>query len=128
MIDMQMGAEHGVDAVGRKARRRQRFEERLLSVVPGRHLAAFLVVAEPGIDHDPARRRFDHQRMDRHFEAAFLGGEMRNQPGQFLDFLIAGQRQDKSRAADRFQLDDFGDFDLADIPVHPAFPVSVSLL
>ena len=49
---------------------------------PGRHIAAFLVVAQTSIDHDPAaRRRLDHQRMDRHFEAAFLGGEMRNQPG-----------------------------------------------
>ncbi len=116
MVDMQMGAQHGVDAVGRKAGFAHGFEERTLPVVPGRQVAALLVVAEPGIDHDPAGRRLHHQRVDRHFEPALVGGEMRNQPGRFADFLIAGER---------LQLNDFRDFDLAHFPVHSAFPLSL---
>jgi hypothetical protein len=122
MIDMQVRAQHGVDAVGGKAGLCQGFEERALPVVPGRHVAAFLVVAEAGIDHDPPRGRLHHQRMDRHFEAAFLGGESRDQPRQLANFLVAGQRQDKTGAADGFKFDDLGDFDLADGPVHLTFP------
>jgi len=72
MIDMQMRAEHGVDAVRRKACGCHGFEERIFPVIPGRHLAAFLVVAEAGIDHDPARGRLYHQRVDRHLETALL--------------------------------------------------------
>jgi hypothetical protein len=60
--------------------------------------------------------------MDRHFQPAFLGGEMRDQPGQLLDFLVGRERQDEAGAADGFQFDDLGDFDLAHIPVHPAPP------
>jgi hypothetical protein len=52
---------------------------------------------------------------------------MGNQPGQFPDFLIGGQGQDKPGAADRLQFDDFGDFDLAHGPMHPAAPVFVSV-
>jgi hypothetical protein len=66
--------------------------------------------------------------MDRHFEAAFLGGEMRGQPRQLADFLVAGERQDKSGAAYGFEFDDFRDFDLAHSPVHPAFPLEASFL
>ena len=127
MVDMQMRAQHGVDAVGREACRRQRLEKRILAVVPGRHVAALLVVAEPGIDDDPARRRFHQQRVDRHLEPAFLVREMRNQPGQFLDFLVGRERQDEAGAADRLQLDHLCDFDLAHGPVHPAFPSIVVL-
>jgi hypothetical protein len=62
--------------------------------------------------------------VDRHFQAAFLIGEMRDQTGQFLDFLVGRERQDETGAADRLQFDDFCDFDLAYIPVHPAFSLS----
>ena len=122
MIDMQVGAEHRVDAVRGKTRRRQGVEERILAVVPGRHVAAMLVIAQTSVDDDPPRWRLHQQRVDRHFEAAFLIGEMRNQPGQFLDFLVGRQRQDEAGTADRLQLDDLGDFDLAYRPVHPALP------
>jgi hypothetical protein len=60
--------------------------------------------------------------VDRHFEPAFLGGEIGNEPGQSPDFFIGGQRENKSGAAYGLQFDDFRDFDLAHIPVHPAFP------
>jgi hypothetical protein len=67
MIDMQMRAQHGVDAVWRKARRGQPVQERILAIIPGRHSAALLVVAKSGVDDDPPVRRFHQQRMDRHF-------------------------------------------------------------
>ncbi len=87
MVDMQMRAQHGVDAVGGKTGRGQLLQERIAAVVPGRHVAALLVVAEPGVDDDAVLRRFHQQRMDRHFQAAVLIGEMRDQPGQALDLL-----------------------------------------
>jgi hypothetical protein len=52
---------------------------------------------------------------------------MGNQPGQFLDFLVGGQRQDESGAAGCLQFDDFRDFDPAYGPAHPVFPVSCLL-
>src|SRR5712675_428388 len=122
VIDMQMGTQHSVDAVGRKARGRHGLEEWIFPVIPDRNLAAFLVVAKAGIDHDPVRGGFHHQGVDRHFETAFVRGEVWNEPGQFLDFFIGGQGEDKSGAAGRLQFDDFRDFDLAHIPVHRAFP------
>src|SRR4029077_6706399 len=63
-------------------------------------------------------RRLHDQRMDRHFEAAFLGRETRHQPGQLLDFLAARPRQNEARRTDRLQLDDLRDPDLADPPLH----------
>src|SRR6202790_5698937 len=47
---------------------------------------------------------------------------MRNQPGQLLDFLVGGERQDEAGAADSLEFNDFCDPDLAYIPMHPAFP------
>jgi hypothetical protein len=96
----------------------QRFEIGAVAVVPGRHVAALLVVAEPGVDHDAVRGSFDRQRVDRHFQPALFGRKMRDQPGQFADFVVARERQDEARRADGFKLDDLGDFDLADLPVH----------
>ena len=60
MVDMQMRAQHGVDAFGREARFAQGLEVRTLPVVPGRHVAALLVVAKPGVDQNPACRRLHH--------------------------------------------------------------------
>jgi hypothetical protein len=48
---------------------------------------------------------------------------MGNEPGQFPDFLVGRERQDESGRADRLQFHDFGDFDFAYLPLHPAlFP------
>jgi hypothetical protein len=121
MIDMQMRAQHSVDAVWRKTRRGQPVQERILAVVPGRHIAALLVVAKPGVDNDPPRRRFHQQRVDRHLQPAFFIGEVRDQPGQLLDFLVCGERQDETRVAQGLELDDLCDPDLADLPLHPRF-------
>jgi hypothetical protein len=59
--------------------------------------------------------------VDRHFETPFLGGEIGNEPWQFLDFFRRRQWEDKTGAPDRLQFDDLGNFDPADIPMHPAF-------
>src|SRR5207245_282528 len=76
-----------------------------------------------GVDDDPLLWRLHQERVDRHFQPTFLVGEMRNQPGQFPDFLVGRKRQDEAGAADRLQFDDFCDPDLAYSPVHPAFPL-----
>src|SRR6266496_6423507 len=118
-----MRAQHGIDAIRREARRRQLVEERILAIVPGRHVAALLVVAEPGVDDDPARGRLDKERMDRHFQPAFPGCKMRDEPGQFLYFLVGRERKDETGAADRLHFDGLRDPDLAHGPVHPALPL-----
>src|SRR4051812_5337097 len=122
VIDMQVRAQHDVDAVRRKAGVAHGLEKRPFPVVPGRHGAAFLVISEPGIDHDAQRRRLDYERVDRHLESTFLGGEMGDQPRQISNLFVGGQRQDKARASDRFQFDDFRDLDLAHLPMHRRFP------
>src|SRR6185312_13055279 len=72
MVDMQMRAQHDVDGIRRKARGGELFQERIVAVVPGRHVAALLVVAEPGVDHDTMLRRLHDQGVDRHFQPALL--------------------------------------------------------
>ena len=118
MVDVQVGAEHGIDAVGWKTGRGHVLKKWRFAVVPGRHGATFLVVAKSGVDDDPARGRLDHERVDRHFQPAFLGREVRNEPGQRPDFFLRGLRKNKSRVACRLKFDDFGDFDLAHVPMH----------
>src|SRR5205823_1545594 len=47
--------------------------------------------------------------------------EVRDQPGQFLDFLVCGERQDEARVPQGLKLDDLCDLDLADLPLYPRF-------
>ena len=77
MVDMEMRAQHRVDRFARKAGGREVGEERPLEIVPGRDAAVLLVVAEAGIDDDAAVRGFDDERVNAHFEAPALVGEMR---------------------------------------------------
>jgi hypothetical protein len=65
MIDIEMRADHRVDRVGRASGCGELLEKRPLATVPLRP-ATRLVVAHPGIDDDPSRRRFDQERMDAH--------------------------------------------------------------
>jgi hypothetical protein len=51
---------------------------------------------------------------------------MRDQPRQFLDFLVGRERKDETGTADRLHFDGLGDFDPAHVPVHPAFSSSFS--
>ena len=103
------------------------FRERAFAVVPGWHIAAFLVVAKPGVDHDPARGRLDHQRMDRHLEhgpprsrnAGMSQGNWR------ISSLPADGRMNRVLPVVS-ELDDFCDFDLAHLPVHSTLPSSLA--
>ena len=54
MIDVQMGAQHGVDRFAREAGVREIGQERAVAVVPMRDAAVLLVVAQAGIDDDAA--------------------------------------------------------------------------
>ena len=116
VVDVQVGAQHGVDRLARVAGGGKIGEERAVQVVPGRNAATLLVVAEAGVDHDAPRGGFDHQGVDAHAQAARFIGEMRAQPADGQDGLARGVGQDEAAAAGGFQLDDAGDEDVADAP------------
>src|SRR5215831_15729449 len=122
MVDVEMGAEHDIDALGWKAGLRHDVEIRTVALIPGRYAAALLVVAKPRIDHDAMLQCLHHQRMDRHFQPAFFGRKMRDQPRKLADFLVGCLRQDEPRRADGLQFHDLGDLDLAYLPLHRALP------
>ena len=94
MIDMQMRADHGVDALARPAGIGQIREERRLQRHPAGHPAR-PVVAEAGIDNQPQARRVDQQGVDREAQRALLGDEVGVQPGhrpQRLGRRVAHER------------------------------------
>jgi hypothetical protein len=109
----------------REAGRREIGEERPLQVVPGRDAATLLVVAEAGIDDDAPARRFDDERVDAHFQAAALVGEVRPQPRDRQDFLIGRLRQQKPAAAGYLQFDDLRYRHIAHAPLHCRSPPSL---
>ncbi len=112
---MEVGAKDGVDAGGREAGGGEIGEEPRLQMAPGRH-RSLLVVADAGIDDDPPRRRFDHQGVDAHLQAALFVGEMGREPGDLAHHLSRRLRQDEPAAAHRLELHDLGDGDFADPP------------
>jgi len=60
--------------------------------------------------------------VDAHLEAAFLVGEVRREPGKFLDLLRRRLRQHEFRPSERFELDDLGHRNVADFPLHGGRP------
>jgi hypothetical protein len=122
MVDMEVGADHGIDRLARIAGGRQIGEKAGLKLVPGRDAAVLFVVAETGVDDDAPARRFDDERVDAHLEAAALIGEIGLQPRDRQHRFGCRLRQDEAAAAGNFELDDLGDRNLADPPLHRPRP------
>ena len=60
--------------------------------------------------------RFHDEAVNAHAQPAVLVGEMRLQPGDRLDQLGRGLRQQETAAAGHFQFDDLGHGHVADAP------------
>src|ERR1700740_3743793 len=99
MIDMEMGADDGIDRLASIAGRREIRQKARLKIVPGRNAPIFFVVTETGVDDDPATRRFDDERVDAHFETPVLVGEIRLKPTDRQDRLRGRLRQDETASA-----------------------------
>ena len=122
MIDVQMGAQHGINRFCRKSRRRKIGQKRPVAVVPVRDPALLLVVPKAGIHHDAPIRRFHDEAVDAHAQPPILIGEMRAQPGDRQDLLPRCLRQQEPGSPGHLQFDDLGDRDVADGPFHRICP------
>ena len=69
VVDVQVGAEHGVDRLGREAGGGEIREEAALALVPGRN-RQLLVVADAGVHHDAAPLRLHHEGVHAHQRVA----------------------------------------------------------
>ena len=123
VVDVKMRAQHNIDALGRITGGGEILKECPLAKIPRRHVAILLVVAEPRVDQNAARRRLDDERVDAQLETAVLVGEMRIKPIDCPNFLARRLRQDEPGAADRLELDHLGDGERAYVPLHPASPI-----
>src|SRR5439155_18413163 len=96
MVDVEVGAQNGVDRIAREARRRKVGEEWPLQIVPGRDAAVRFVVAKTGVDNDTAAGRFDDERVDAHLQPTPLVGKMRLQPADWQNLVVGRLRQDEA--------------------------------
>src|ERR1700729_1012834 len=77
MIEMEMGADYGVDRFAREARLRELIEKRQGHLIPFRETGALLVIADAGVDEDAAALGLHEQRMDAQKNLARLVEERR---------------------------------------------------
>src|SRR3974377_1911198 len=118
MIDVEMGADDGVDRLAGIAGGSEIRQKARLKLVPSRDPAVFFVFAKTSVDEDASARRFDDKSVNAHLEPAALVGKIGLQPADRQYSLIGRLRQDKPAAAADFELDDLGDRDFADSPFH----------
>src|SRR5215472_14263838 len=122
MIDVEMGADHRVDRLACIVGGCEIREKARLQLVPGRNSPVLLVVAQTGVNDDAAAWRFENERVNAHTEAATLVGEIGLKPGDPQYILIGRLGQNEPAPAGDFELDDLGDRDLADPPLHKRWP------
>ena len=118
MIDVEMGADHGVDRLARMTGGGEISQKTCLQPVPSGYSAVFLIVAETSVDDDASSRGFDDERLNTHLQAAALISEIRLQPTYRKYSLVSRLGQDEPATASDFEFDDLGDRDLADPPLH----------
>ncbi len=120
-----MRADHEVDPLARKARRRNLRQKLSLATVPLRHDAR-LVVAKTGIDNDALSAALDQQRVHAADELSLCRHEVRSQSvdSRKIFWRCFGQHDGCSHRR-IFSLDDPGDGDVADFPALHDFRVSL---
>ena len=116
MIDMQMGADHGVDGIRVVAEFFQVVDEGALHVGP-RFECEILVVTDAGIDHHLAVRSLDDHHLDVEDEFAVGRDEMRLQPRDGGEIFRRCVGQHRHRAAVVLELDELSDSGIAEFPL-----------
>jgi hypothetical protein len=123
VVEVQVGAEHGVDRLAREARVREIDEE--ARVRREQVEARQLVLAHAGVDQDAPRPRLDHQRVDRQHEAAVRVEEVRLEPAPMPGQCRRGRvRQQALRRQRHLAFDHARDGDVADPPAQIAHVAS----
>ena len=115
MIDMEMGAEHDIEAFAREARAFEVLEEGGLEVRHHLH-CALLVIADAGVDHDPLRRRVDDERVHAHDDVAGVGDVIGLEPFDLEHLGAGGTGESVFGRRGHHHLDDLGDGAVADLP------------
>ena len=121
---MQVGTDHCVDPIAGPTGLTKPLKE-----FGGQRLAAvqasWTVVANAGVDHQPQTRRLYQEGMDREPQMALFGDVVRIEPGVLPQSLRRCVRQKRTTGAvghRQFNLNDPGDFDIADLPAeHDVF-------
>jgi len=104
MVDMEMGANHGVDRLARIAGGGEICQKAAVELVPIRDSPVLLVVTETGVHEDPPARRFGNERVNAHLEAPVLIDEIWPQPIDRQDRLWCRLGEDETAAARDFQV------------------------
>jgi hypothetical protein len=116
VIDMQVRAQHDVNAFALKTGRREVFKERTLQHIPSRVAAARLVVADTGVDDNALVLRLDDEGLDATDQLAVRRGEVWLQPSLLEDLLGAEVAVAELRLSFHLLFDDAGDRDISDLP------------
>ena len=118
VVDVKMGADHGVDAFARPAGVGQMLQEGCRERVAAQQ-AARLVVADARVDHQPQAGRLDQQGVDGEQELVLLIDEVGIEPGRAPQGLGRGEGQEGALriVGDRHHhLDNAGDLHRAHLP------------
>jgi len=115
VVDVQVRAHHGVDAVARPARLAKVLQERRRQRLAAGDLAR-PIVPDAGVDDQLQPRRFDQQRVDAEVQGAVvLTDKVRIEPRQLAQLRGRGLRNDTGRHR-QIHLDDAGDLHPAHLP------------
>ena len=125
MVHMQVGADHGVDAIAGPAcltEPREKLRRQSLPAVQ----AARLVIADAGINHEAQTRCLHQQRVDREPQMALLRHVVWIEPVVPSQRFWRGVRQERAARAighRQFDFDNAGDLNVTDLPTeHRATP------
>ncbi len=117
VVEVQVRAEHRVDALGRTADRGDVLQEGGLQVVEHAEVAR-TVVADAGVDHDPPVPGPDHERLEGQHHLAVFGREVRIEPVIAAQILrTAALEQHREAVREAVELDDARHLDVADLPL-----------
>ena len=115
MVDVEVGAEDGVDRLSRVSRGGQVLEEGALALAPAWD-RPLLVVSDAGVDDDPPVAALDDERVNAPQRLSLRVDEVRHHPGDLLQVLLGRLRHDEGEAG-KLQLLNAGDANVPDLPL-----------
>jgi hypothetical protein len=118
VIDVEMGAERGIDRLRREARRAEILEEGApLLLVPLLHAGEVLVVADARVDDDASSLGLDEQSLDAHARPAVRLDEVGLAPVDREQVLGRGVGQDPGGLPRDVELEHPLDAHVSDLPL-----------
>ncbi len=117
VVEVQVGAQHRVDALGRTAHMGDVFQEAGLQVVEHGEVPG-PIVAQAGVDHDAPVAGPDDEGLERDHHLAFGRAEVGKQPVVLAQQLgRTAFEQHRKVVGEAIDLDNPADLDIADLPL-----------